>query len=34
LKGLPEEIAKEYVEVILEGYALKSIEIIAATSYD
>jgi len=31
---LPLEIAKEYVENILEGYTLKSLEVIAPTGYD
>lgn len=34
LKNLPLEIAKEYIEVILEGHTLKSVEMIAPTGYD
>ncbi len=34
LKNLPLEISKEYIEIILEEHTLKSLEIIAPTSYD
>lgn len=33
-KELPEEIAKEYVEIILEGFPVKSIEVIAPNTYN